>query len=150
MVKLTVPELNPERASDGLVPNVLFVVLIPPLIFCNIVVLPPPGANSPQTSQSPAVSEIDVIVLDVFVTRDTALPDVMTELIYSPTLPAAALSLVVVPTIPPVVGLNVIEDVVNAGSVELMLGTPPDDVTNTPLLAVAKPTIVLLALEYRS
>jgi len=34
--------------------------------------------------------------------------------------------IVVVPTMPPVVGLNVIELVVNAGRVELMLGTPPD------------------------
>lgn len=35
-----------------------------------------------------------------------------------------------------------------AGSVELMDGTPPDEVISTPLFAVAKPPITLAELEY--
>jgi hypothetical protein len=77
----------------------------------------------PNTSQSPAVSEIDVTFATVPVVKETALASGITELIYSPTIPDEALSLVVVPTIPLVVGKNSIlsnlqgvEKVVKAGS----------------------------------
>jgi hypothetical protein len=56
----------------------------------------------PDTSQSPAVRDIDVTLAVTFDVKDTALPSGITEEITSPTLPTAALSLVVVPIIPEV------------------------------------------------
>ena len=62
--------------------------------------LGPLGHNSPQTSQSPAVSDnvatLTVLPLDKF----TALPDNTTVLLYSPTFPATALSFVELPCTP--------------------------------------------------
>jgi len=52
-----------------------------------------------HTSQSPAVKLIDVRFIGVAVVNDIALPEAIVELINSPTLPAAALSLVAVPII---------------------------------------------------
>ena len=67
----------------------------------------------------------------------------------SPTLPAAALSLVVVPTMPPVVGLNVMLLVVNAGNVVLQEGIPPLSVTNTLLFAVVISPTTFADDEYK-
>src|SRR6185503_8783595 len=100
----------------------------------------------PQTSQSPAVSEILVTLVAVASAKLTAEADAITLETNSPTLPAATLSLVVVPTMPPVVGLKVILEVVNAGSVVLHEGTPPELVTSIELLAVANAAMTF-ALE---
>lgn len=55
-----------------------------------------------ETSQSPAVSEIEVTLAVVPVERLTADPGAIVEEVYSPTLPAAALSFVAVPGTCPV------------------------------------------------
>ncbi len=55
----------------------------------------PPAAS---TSQSPAVSDMFVIFATTVLVRLTELPEAITLSMYSPTLPAAALSLVLVPT----------------------------------------------------
>src|ERR1700688_1739486 len=60
----------------------------------------------PQTSQSPAVSDIDVMSLAIELTIETAEALGITLDINSPTFPLAALLFVVVPIIPPVDGLN--------------------------------------------
>lgn len=62
-----------------------------------VVLAPASNSIEPVTSQSPAVKLIEVIVVDTVVERETALPVAVT---YSPTLPAFALLLVVVPTMP--------------------------------------------------
>nr|WKF58849.1 hypothetical protein HUO10_003350 [Paraburkholderia busanensis] len=74
-------------------------VLIPAAI--AVVTVEPAGVEitDPQTSQSPAVSEIEAMFVDVAVVKETADPDAVT---YSPTLPAFALLFVVVPTTPAV------------------------------------------------
>jgi hypothetical protein len=51
----------------------------------------------PAHSQSPAVNEAEVIFVAVAVVSETAEPEAMLELIYSPIFPAVALSFVVVP-----------------------------------------------------
>jgi hypothetical protein len=56
----------------------------------------------PQISQSPAVSDMLVTFLSVFVTKDTAEPCGTVEEITSPTAPTFASLFVVVPTIPKV------------------------------------------------
>jgi hypothetical protein len=71
----------------------------------------------PQTSQSPAVRLIEVIFASVELVIDTGLPLAITLEINSPTVPDDALSLVVVPTIPPVVGLKVTDVAVAAPNV---------------------------------
>lgn len=77
----------------------------------TLVVAPPLKSTAPQTFQSPALNDIEVI--SCAEPDDTELGP--TELfIYSPTLPAAALSFVVVPMMPEVV-VNATLDVVIAG-----------------------------------
>src|SRR6202000_1953074 len=81
----------------GKVPTTPEVVDIAPSWFDRTVV--PAGLNctTPSTSQSPAVREILVMLVCVplVIATERALDE-----IYSPTLPALALLLVVVPTIP--------------------------------------------------
>jgi hypothetical protein len=60
----------------------------------------------PQTSQSPAVKEIEVISADTVEVNETAAPTSTVLDISSPTLPAAASLFVVVPMMPEVL-LNV-------------------------------------------
>jgi len=64
----------------------------------------PVNPTSPETSQSPAVNEIEVIFDVVALVKETALADATVEDIYSPTRPAAAASFVFVPVkaVPPV------------------------------------------------
>ena len=52
----------------------LFVVLMPPAITVVVVVPPVLKPMNPLTSQSPAVSEIEVTVLAVAVVSDVAAP----------------------------------------------------------------------------
>jgi hypothetical protein len=133
----------------GLVGMVALVVLTHPTT--EDVVVPALGlvTTVPHTSQSPAVSVIDVMSVGFPVDKETPLPIKTVDSNISPTNPALALSLVVVPTMPLVVGLKVIELVVKAGNVVLKLGTPELLVTNTLLLAVASPVTVFAPLEYR-
>ena len=84
----------------------------------------------PHRSQSPAVKEILVTlvkVAEVIATARTSLE------ITSPTFPAPVLSFVVVPTMPPVVGLNVILVAVAAPNVGVM---KVGEVENTRLVLV--------------
>ena len=71
----------------------------------------------PQTSQSPAVKLIDVRLVAVVVEIDVEDAKATVLDTYSPTSPAVTLSLVVVPTIPPVVGLKVMLVAIAAPSV---------------------------------
>jgi hypothetical protein len=105
---------------------------------------------NPDTSQSPAVRDIEVIFVLTSVTSDTADDGGINDEIYSPTYPAAALSFVVVPTIPPVVGLNVIDDVMNAGSVVLHDGAPDPSVMRILLSAVVNPDTALPFVGYQA
>jgi len=92
-------EFPAHNEGSGVVADV---VLAQPEKYINKVVAPPFRPIFPQTSQSPAVNEIDVISLLVLLVQLTALATAITLLIYSPTLPAAALLFVVVPIIPEV------------------------------------------------
>ncbi len=80
------------------VAKVADVVLLDPLTSVRDVVEAVTNASVHDKSQSPAVSDIDVIFAAVTVVNDTAEPLVTVDEITSPTLPAAALSFVVVPT----------------------------------------------------
>lgn len=93
----------------------------------------------PETSQSPAVSEIDVTFAAVAVVKLTADACRTVLLITSPTLPAAALSLVVVPIIPEVeLNVKLVADaapkvgVTKVGEVERTVLPVPVEVT-TPV-----------------
>src|ERR1035437_9436276 len=65
----------------------------------SIVMVDPPGTVTtfPCTSQSPAVSEIEVTLAGVTVVSPTAAPPNTVDEIYSPMYPALELSLVAVP-----------------------------------------------------
>jgi hypothetical protein len=84
----------------GVVESVAEIVFIVACKDATVVLLPPRKFASSHTSQSPAVRDIDVILAGVTVVRETADPEAIVELTYSPTLPAVALSFVTVPTIP--------------------------------------------------
>jgi hypothetical protein len=117
---------------------------------------------APHTSQSPAVNEMEVTSKFIVEVAATAEATNTVDSTICPTKPAPASLFVVVPTIPPVVGLNVMLVAVAAprvgvvklmlvaampeGSVLLILGTPVPEVISTPLLAVAKADITLAAL----
>jgi hypothetical protein len=91
--------LEREVFGDGAAEIVADVVLIA----AKRPVAPVPTAchTSPHTSQSPAVSEIEVTLAGVLLVK--VIPGVVTvEEMNSPTAPAAALLLVVVPTMPAV------------------------------------------------
>nr|CCA83790.1 conserved hypothetical protein [blood disease bacterium R229] len=108
----------------GSVPDV---VLTPALI--EEIVVEPAGLKNtvPETSQSPAVSDMDVQLADVLEVREV--PEV--ELLaYSPQLPDTALSLVDVPTMPEVLD----------GVIKLVACT----VVKRPVDAVVAPTLVPL------
>ncbi len=85
----------------GLVGSAAEVVLIAP-ISC---VMPAPFVKAafPRQSQSPAVSETDVMFAGVLLVSAMALPRTIFDETYSPTLPALALSAAVVPLMPLVV-----------------------------------------------
>lgn len=65
----------------------------------KLTVRAPPMQATPDTSQSPAVKEILVMLVAVALVSETPLA---VDLTYSPTLPAVALLTVVTPTRPPV------------------------------------------------
>jgi hypothetical protein len=96
------------------------VALVVPIADATLTVTVEPAGlvmTFPETSQSPAVSEIDVMFAVTVVVSATAEPAATVEEMYSPTLPACALSFVVVPTIPETeFGVNIPDDdsVVNA------------------------------------
>jgi len=91
--------------ADGIVADVVF---IPPCSNDNTVLPEGLMLTSPETSQSPAVNEIDVTLAVVPLLKDIPLAELET---YSPMLPACALSPAVVPTIPAVVlGVKVLVD----------------------------------------
>lgn len=112
-----------------------------------------------KTSQSPAVNEIDTKLIRVPLVNEIAPGNKIKLLINSPTYPVIALLLVVVPTIPWVVGLNATEPKVGLpvqlvmspeagvpkaiplGIVVDIEGTPEPFVTNNELLAVANKAI---------
>jgi hypothetical protein len=106
-------------------------------------------APTAETSQSPAVSEIDVMFAAVAVVNATELPDETVETIYSPTLPAFALLFVVVPTMPAVcdgVIVDVATSVVTLAPAgvpapRLPFNAPPVllSVVNEPVDAVVEP-----------
>jgi len=115
--------------NDG---KVLLVVFIPPRSNVVFVVPPPLKPSVPKTSQSPAVSEMLVIVLGALLTKETAAPMATDDVITSPTLPAFAALFVVVPTIPAVCdGVIVLLAVI---------------VVNAPVLAVVAPTVPLMLM----
>ncbi|WP_217589743.1 hypothetical protein [Burkholderia sp. GbtcB21] len=91
--------INSAWTVFGMVPNVALVVEIPTVKL--EIVEEPPGLNriTPLTSQSPAVSDTLVALAAVAVVRLVPLVELVA---YSPMLPALALSLVVVPTMPAV------------------------------------------------
>ena len=130
-----------------MVPNVALVVEIPTVIF--EVVAEPPGLKriTPLTSQSPAVSETLVAFTPVALVAEVPLVLLLKN---SPTLPAFALLLVVVPTIPFVcegVKLPVLLRTVNApvegvvAPTDALLIVPPEMVD---VLIVAVPKVGLV------
>jgi len=138
--------------------NVADVVLIQPTPTVNTVVPPPVNPTFPHKSQSPAVSEIEVMSLEVNVVKDVAEANAIVLVTNCPTDNAAALSLVVVPIIPAVLvkvklvaeaapRVGVVKFILVAampeGKVVLKLGMPPAEVTSTELLAVANADITL-------
>jgi hypothetical protein len=84
--------------KKGLAEDVADVVLMLDSKFV-VVLLLPENTIFPHTSQSPAVKLMLVIFMGVEFVRETPEP---VAVMYSPTLPAFALSFVVVPTMPPV------------------------------------------------
>ena len=80
--------------------RVLVVRLEQPENSVMLVFSPKDSPTNPVTSQSPAVSEIDVTFFAVVEVSDTADPANTADETYSPTLPALASLLVVVPFIP--------------------------------------------------
>src|SRR5579862_2831731 len=82
------------RPPAGKVGCVALVTLIQPLL--SDCVVPAAGLvpRTPRQSQSPAVNETEVISAATVLVTETAVP---VPVMNSPTLPAAALSLVVVP-----------------------------------------------------
>lgn len=103
----------------------------------------------PSTSQSPAVKEIDVTFAGAEFENDIADASNTVEDIVSPTIPAAALSFVVVPTIPPVLGLNAKLVPVAAPNVGVInVGDVPNTnapVPVSPVTAAAKLALVGVA-----
>ena len=107
--EITLAGTNPAAPYENRVSSsysefkVSVTVFIPPAMAVKFVVAAILMPTDPNTSQSPAVREILVIVFpDVALTAfvsDTALPTAIEEVNTSPTYPAAAESLVVVPTI---------------------------------------------------
>lgn len=100
---------------------VVGVGIVADVVLMPACVLPEVADNTkptvPVTSQSPAVSEIEVTLAVVFVVSATADPAATVLLTNSPTLPALALLFVVVPTMPAVwlgVIVEVADKVVNA------------------------------------
>jgi len=85
----------------------------------------------PHTSQSPAVKLMLVKFVAVALLMEVADPAATLLVTNSPTFPEPALSLVVVPTIPPVVGLNVKLVAVAAPRVGVT-NVAPVDPTNEP------------------
>jgi UDP-N-acetyl-D-mannosaminuronate dehydrogenase len=69
-----------------------------------VMVVVPPGLKETlaQTSQSPAVNEIDVTFMGTLVVIETAEPTKTVDEMISPISPAAALSFVAVPVLMPV------------------------------------------------
>jgi hypothetical protein len=100
----------------------------------------PPGfvARVPQTSQSPAVREMDVTLKAVTEETDTAEPTRTVDEINSPTLPALALSLVEVPGICPGAIPSIVFELVHSaispavGVPELETLPPPAGATQVP------------------
>ena len=108
----------------------------------------------PSTSQSPAVRLIEVTLAFVLFVRETGEACATPALTYSPMLPAFALSLVVVPTIPLVLdGVNVPvdESVVNAPVLAAVLPIGPGeekrDVNPAPLTVELADSVVKAPVE---
>lgn len=100
--------------APGSVGRVADVVDAHPITLVVVVVAAGSVHITPDTSQSPAVRLMVVMSAFVAVVRAGPAPWATDALMYSPTFPAAVLSFVAVPTIPPVVGLNVSDDAVAA------------------------------------
>lgn len=94
------------------------VVLEPPATFVMFAVLPV-ALYTPNTSQSPAVREMLVILVGVLVVRETV-PEV--EVMSSPTLPVAALLPLVTPTM---FGVVMVGDVASVTEPEPVLAVAP-------------------------
>ena len=109
------------------------VELLQPVINESTVVDPPVTPTFPDTSQSPAVKEMEVTFAATPVVKLGPPPITTKEKTISPTFPASALLFVVVPTIPPVVGLNVTLVAVAAPNVGVM---KVGEVENTRLVLV--------------
>lgn len=90
----------------GAVGNVAEVVFVVPAR--NVGAAPPAGENTtaPETSQSPAVNEMEVTFAAVLVVNETAEPLVISLSMYSPTLPAATFPPDVMPTMLGVVSVG--------------------------------------------
>lgn len=99
----------------------------------------------PHTFQSPAVKEIVVMFLTTLFVRLTALPDNTTLETNSPTLPAAALSLVVVPTMFGwlIVGCALVNNVPLVGNVKAVLPVTVKAVVNAPEKERAPPKVIV-------
>jgi hypothetical protein len=95
----------------------------------------------PETSQSPAVRLIDVILALTFVVSDTPLAEFGT---YSPTLPALALLFVVVPTMPAVCdGVMVLEK----ATAPLNVGVPLSVPDNAAPLMVGDVSVLFVSVS---
>lgn len=102
----------------------------------------PAGVNckTPDTSQSPAVREMEVTLAGVAVVRDT---EEVVALVNSPTLPALALLFVVVPTMPLV--WEGVKFPLDASVVKLPARLPP--VTAELTIAVVAICVVLVVAD---
>ena len=130
--------------------SVVDVELIQLLEKSTVVVESPVNVTLPNTSQSPAVKLIEVTSAAVSVVNDTELENGIVLNMYSPTLPASALSLVVVPIIPAVEVKNMlvaeatpIVEVTRLGEVEptnAPVPLLPDNVVSLIILAIAMVT----------
>jgi hypothetical protein len=107
----------------------------------QLMAVPPKLALTfPHTSQSPAVREIDVILMVAFVERTPEAFGITLDT-NSPTFPALALSAAVVPIIPPVVGLN---------ANDVAVATPRIGVTNVGEVDPAKVPVPVWPLSETS
>jgi hypothetical protein len=116
---------------------------IEPDISVKLVVAPFAKYASVSISQSPADSVMLVTVFGVAVVRATAEPDAMTLSTYSPTTPVDALSLVVVPRGPAVVGENVRLPFIVTPPPPAASCTPPVDTFPIP---IAEEPLALIAI----
>ena len=115
------------------------VVLMPPLTFVSEVVEAGARASVPQTFQSPADNEIDVMFAAVAVVSETAEPLATVAEINSPTEPALVLLPSWVPTMP------MSDDGLIAPDADKVVNAPVEVVVSPMLVPLIEPPVIATA-----